>query len=62
MRYKVHECGQYEPPACPGCLRRQSVEWQDVTMMMSDDEPMFMPTYHYCTTSGCSYNPAEQAR
>lgn len=59
--YRVHERGQYEPPACPGCHQRHHVDWLDFTQL-GDPEPKYIPGRDYCRTPGCVYNDLEQAR
>lgn len=61
MTYRVHERGQYEPPACPDCHRRHQVDWHDVTTW-SGAERAYIPGLDYCRTPGCVYNDLEQAR
>lgn len=64
MSFLVHERGQYEPPACPGCLRRHNVDWLDVTSRddLANGGRRYLPGRTYCRTSGCVYNELEQAR
>jgi hypothetical protein len=61
VSFLVHERSQYEPPACPGCLRRQEFDWINCTLN-TDPEPRYLPGQTYCRTSGCVYNDLEQAR
>lgn len=62
--YLVHERGQYEPPACPGCLKRHYVQWCETTSWAeaARGEKWYLPGRNYCRTTGCVYNDQEQAR
>lgn len=62
MRYRAQDRGLYEPPACPGCLRRLEVDWLDVTCFGDLPDQYYMPGLTNCATPGCRYNPSEQAR
>ncbi len=63
MTYLIQERGQYEPPACPGCLKPHWVDWKETTTFeeLARGEQTFLPGQTCCRTPGCAYNGTEQA-